>query len=109
MIVTVGLYLLPIAGHPPMANPNELVRIELGIAMAMWITVEIEEPARVYGLSEDVALRDGRVLADKAPGLSFAAIPLVWVSSFLLPMSADTGLPQYWPLRRRRNPRRSTR
>ena len=99
LVVTVGLYLLPIAGHPPATNPNELVRIELALAMAMWTTVELESPARVYGLSEDVARRDGRMLADKAPGLSIAAIPVVWFSSVLLPAIPDTALPQYWSLR----------
>jgi len=95
----VGLYLLPAAGHPPTTNPNELVRLELAVAMAMWTTVEIEDPARAYGLSEDVAVRNGRVLADKAPGLSLAAIPVVWVSRVVLPLIPDTDLPQYWPLR----------
>jgi len=95
----VCLYLLSAAGHPPTTNPNELVRLELAVAMAMWTTVDIEDPARVYGLSEDVALREGRVLADKAPGLSFAAIPVVWISRVLIPEISGTELPQYWPLR----------
>ena len=99
VIAVMGLYLLPLAGHPPATNPNELVRIELALAMAMWTTVDLESPARLYGMSEDVALRDGRVLADKAPGLSFAAIPVVWFSRVLLPVIPGTDLPQYWPLR----------
>jgi len=99
VIAVVGLYLLPLAGHPPATNPNELIRIELALAMAMWNTVELESPARLYGMSEDVALRDGRILADKAPGLSFAAIPVVWFSRVLLPVIPGTDLPEYWPLR----------
>ena len=50
-------------------------------------------------LSEDIALRQGRVLADKAPGLSLAAIPVVWISRVLLAEIPGTDLPQYWPLR----------
>ncbi len=97
--VVVGLYLLPAAGHPPTTNPNELVRLELAVAMAMWTTVDIEDPARTYGLSEDVAVRGDRVLADKAPGLSLAAIPVVWISRIVLPVIPGADLPQYWPLR----------
>lgn len=99
MVVVVGLYLLPVAGHPPATNPNELVRIELTLAMAMWSTIDIESPARTYGLSEDVSVRDGKLFADKAPGLSMAAVPLVWLSRVALPSIPGTDLPQYWPLR----------
>ncbi|HSN56221.1 MAG TPA: hypothetical protein VLT32_16255, partial [Candidatus Sulfomarinibacteraceae bacterium] len=66
--------LAPLAGAPPVANPNELVRVELAVALAVDGTVDLEAPALVYGLSEDVARHDGRVLADKAPGLSLMAV-----------------------------------
>jgi hypothetical protein len=52
----VGLYLLPAAGHPPTTNPNDLVHLELAVAMAMKSTVDIEDPARTYVLSEDVVV-----------------------------------------------------
>ena len=94
-----AVYVLPLAGRPPTTNPNELVRIELAVALAELGTVDIEQPARVYGLSEDVARRDGRLLADKAPGLSIAAVPVVWFATALLPAQDGTGLPSYWPLR----------
>jgi len=99
VIAVVGLYLLPLAGHPPATNPNELVRIELALAISTWATVDLDSPARVYGLSEDVARSDGRLRADKAPGLSLAAVPVVWLSGSLLPSIPDTDLPRYWPLR----------
>ena len=94
-----GFYLLPLAGHPPATNPNELVRIELTLAMATWATIDLDSPARVYGLSEDVARHTGRLRADKAPGLSLAAVPVVWLTGPLLPSIPGTDLPQYWPLR----------
>ncbi len=94
-----AVYLLPLAGRPPAINPNELVRVELAVAMAELGTVDIDRPARVYGLSEDVARRNGRLLADKAPGLSIAAVPIVWIATPLLPAQDGTGLPSYWPLR----------
>ncbi|MGD8440727.1 MAG: hypothetical protein PVG53_09335, partial [Holophagae bacterium] len=94
-----AVYLLPLAGRPPATNPNELVRVELAVAMAELGTVDIDRPARVYGLSEDVARRNGRLLADKAPGLSIAAVPIVWIATPLLPAQDGTALPSYWPLR----------
>lgn len=95
----IGLYLLPLAGLPQEKNPNELVRLELAVAMSQWSTVELDRPARVYGLSEDVARREGRILADKAPGLSFAAVPVVWMARLVLPSVPGNDLPSFWPLR----------
>lgn len=93
------LLVLPLAGTPPFTNPNELVRIELTTAMALWASVDLESPAHIYGLSEDVARHQGRILADKAPGLSMAAVPVVWAVRGLLPSGPGTDLPAYWPLR----------
>jgi hypothetical protein len=91
-------YLLPVTGHAPMANPNELVRVELAVALGVEGTVALDGVASVYGVSEDVAVRDGVMLADKAPGLSMAAAP---VASAVTRLAAEpaTGLPPYWPLR----------
>lgn len=98
--VVTGLYILPLAGAPPAANPNELVRIELALALAEWATVDLDPPAGIYGVSEDVARRDGRMLADKAPGLSLAAVPVVWLAAAgVVPAIPGTDLPRYWPLR----------
>jgi hypothetical protein len=97
--VTLILLVLPLAGSPPASNPNELVRIELAVAMALWATVDLENAAHVYGLSEDVARSQGRILADKAPGLSMAGAPVVGVAAGLLPSIPGTDLPAYWPLR----------
>lgn len=91
--------LAPLAGAPPVTNPNELVRVELAVALAVDGTVDLEGPALVYGLSEDVARHDGRVLADKAPGLSLMAVPVLWLAGGLLPTVPGTDLPSFWPLR----------
>jgi hypothetical protein len=93
------LYLVPIAGRPPSSNPNELARLELAVAIAEWGTVDLDRPARLWGLSEDVARRDGRILSDKAPGLSLAAVPVVWALRPALPARPGRALPDYWPLR----------
>ncbi len=99
VLAVLVLYLLPLAGQPLMTNPNELVRLELAVALAEAGTVDLEGPAHVYGLSEDVARQHGRILADKAPGLSLAAVPVVWLAAPLLPRAPGASLPAYWPLR----------
>mgnify|MGYP001137493144 CR=1 FL=1 len=40
-----------------------------------------DRPAEIYGVSEDIAVRDGRVLSDKAPGLAMTAVPIVWLAA----------------------------
>jgi len=70
LLAVVALYVLPLAGAPPATNPNELARIELGVAMATGTGPDIGLVAAVYGLSEDVARRGERIYSDKAPGLS---------------------------------------
>ena len=94
-----GLYLIPLAGHPPAVNPNELVRIELALALADGPTVDLAEQAKTYGLSEDVARHQGRILADKAPGLSMAAAPIVRLAEPVVPSIPGTKDPSYWALR----------
>ena len=55
--------------------------------------------AEVYGLSEDLAVREGRMLSDKAPGLALLAVPVVWIVAPFLPTTTDGELPAYWPVR----------
>ena len=97
--MVVALYVLPLAGSPPATNPNEVARIELAAALATGACLDIESAAVVYGLSEDVAHRDGRIYSDKAPGLSFLAAPITLLVDRLLPSVPGTDLPAYWPLR----------
>lgn len=99
LLVVVALYVLPLAGSPPATNPNEVARIELAAALATGACLDIESAAAVYGLSEDVARRDGRIYSDKAPGLSFLAAPMTLLVDRLLPSVPGTDLPAYWPLR----------
>ena len=99
LLVIVALYVLPLAGAPPATNPNEVARIELGVAMATGAGLDIGPATLVYGLSEDVARRSGRIYSDKAPGLSFLAAPVTLILGPLLPPVPDTSLPAFWPLR----------
>lgn len=99
LMVIIVLYVLPLAGAPPATNPNELARIELGVAMADGARLDIGPVALVYGLSEDIARRGVRIYSDKAPGLSILAAPVTLLLGPLLPPVPDTGLPAFWPLR----------
>ncbi len=99
LLVVVALYVLPLAGSPPATNPNEVARIELAAVLATGAGLDLESAAVIYGLSEDVARRDGRIYSDKAPGLSFLAAPITFLVDRLLPSVPATDLPAYWPLR----------
>jgi hypothetical protein len=98
LALVVAVYVLPLAGAPPTPNPNELVRVELAVALGVDGTVVLDSVARVYGVSEDVAVRGGVLLADKAPGVSMAAAPVAGTATRFFGEPA-TGLPPYWPLR----------
>ena len=97
--LVIALYVLPLAGSPPATNPNEVVRIELAASIAFWAGFDLGDAATVYGLSEDVSIRDGKVYSDKAPGLSIVSAPFVWIVNPILGRAPSSDLPAYWPLR----------
>ncbi len=99
MLLVIGLMILPLAGSPRAANPNEVVRIEFAATMAFNARFDLGDTVDTYGLSEDVSIREGRIYSDKAPGLSLAAVPLVWIVSPFLDQAPGSDLPAYWPLR----------
>jgi hypothetical protein len=94
-----ALYILPLAGSAIATNPNELGRIELAASLAFFARLDLREVVGIYGLSEDVSIRDGNIYSDKAPGLSVAAVPAVWIVGPALPRAEHPDLPAYWPLR----------
>jgi len=99
LLLVAILYVLPLAGSAFATNPNEVARIELSASIAFWARFDLGNVAEVYGLSEDVSTRDGKIYSDKAPGLSMIAAPVVWAVSPLLPRAPSSNLPAYWPLR----------
>ena len=99
LFLLIALYILPLAGAPPATNPNEVIRIELAASMAFLAQVDLGTAAAIYGLSEDVSVRDGEIYSDKAPGLSIVSAPVLWIVSPILPRSSSSGLPDFWPLR----------
>lgn len=56
-------------------NTNERVRIYLTMALVEEGSVVLDRQVRRYGLPLDRAEREGRIYCDKAPGLSFLAVP----------------------------------
>jgi len=99
LVLVATLYVLPLAGSALATNPNEVARIELSASIAFWARFDLGSAAEVYGLSEDVSIRDGKIYSDKAPGLSMVAAPVVWVVNPILPRAPSSDLPGYWPLR----------
>jgi hypothetical protein len=99
LVLVFGLIILPLAGSPPATNPNEVVRVELATTMAFNAHFDLDDTVDTYGLSEDVSTRGGRIYSDKAPGLSVAAAPLVWIVNPFLERAQNSSLPAYWPLR----------
>jgi hypothetical protein len=65
--------------HDRWPNPNETTRLYSAISMAEGRGLSINEQIDRYGVIWDRAERDGRLYSDKAPGLSFAAVPALAV------------------------------
>jgi hypothetical protein len=99
ILLVIALYTLPLADAPAVTNPNEVVRIELATSIAFWARFDLEDSAAIYGLSEDVSIRDGKLYSDKAPGLSMISVPFVWIVNPILGRAPSSDLPAYWPLR----------
>ena len=98
-LLVMAFYILPLAGAPPATNPNEVVRIELATSIALWARFDLADSAAVYGVSEDVSIRNGKLYSDKAPGLSMISAPFVWIVDPILGRAPSSDLPAYWPLR----------
>jgi hypothetical protein len=61
---------------PPFGNPNEISRLETVYAFVEQGTFSIDGAIPVLGNHEDKAVSGGRFYSNKAPGLTFAAIPV---------------------------------
>ncbi|HEV8118781.1 MAG TPA: hypothetical protein VGQ32_09670, partial [Thermoanaerobaculia bacterium] len=62
--------------YPPSATPNELSRIEAIYAAAETGRFSIDEAIARFGDHEDKSIANGHLYSNKAPGLTFAAIPV---------------------------------
>lgn len=61
---------------PGFANPNELSRVEAVYAFVEDGTFRIDRAVERFGSHDDMALSNGHFYSNKAPGLTFAAIPV---------------------------------
>ena len=61
---------------PPFANPNELSRLQAVYAFVEEGTFSIDGAIARFGSHEDRSLSGGHFYSNKAPGLTFAAIPV---------------------------------
>ncbi len=61
---------------PPFSNPNELSRWEAVVAVVDHGELAIDAVIPILGDHEDKAVSGGRTYSNKAPGLSFAAVPV---------------------------------
>ncbi len=61
---------------PRFRNPNEFSRYELVVSMAERGSVSIDAELKEFGDHEDKSVFGGHFYSNKAPGLSFAALPV---------------------------------
>lgn len=99
-VAVLACYTIPISGGDGLAmNPNELSRLLLVTAITEEGSLSVDQPAEVYGTSEDRAEREGKTYSDKAPGLSLLSAPFTAVLKAFLPREEGSAYPSYWPLR----------
>jgi hypothetical protein len=60
----------------PFFNPNEMSRWQIVVAFVETGSFALSDPVLALGDHEDKAISEGRVYSNKAPGLSFAAVPV---------------------------------
>jgi hypothetical protein len=70
---------------PPFSNPNELSRFQTVVAFVETGSFAIDGELATLGDHEDKAAAGGRLYSNKAPGLSFAAIPVYALLRIFLP------------------------
>jgi len=98
--IALTLYSYPLGTTPGAHNPNELSRLLLTTSLVHDRAIQVDAAMPVYGVSQDLSVREGRHYTDKAPGLSFLAAPLAWALRPILPAhEKDATFAAYWPLR----------
>ncbi|MEK6606240.1 MAG: hypothetical protein AABZ30_01135 [Myxococcota bacterium] len=86
--IVLGALSLPLH-YPPLLRPaNELSRLYLTQAIVDDGSLSTDGPTKRYGANDDFALHEGRHYSDKAPGVSFLAIP-IYAAARLLGLGPD--------------------
>lgn len=97
--IVLFIYTMIAGGTTHGRSPNEQSRVELAVALAQYGSVSIDPVLPVYGTPFDRSVRDQKNYSDKAPGLSFLGVPIVWIADLILPREGNTTSPSYWGLR----------
>ncbi len=74
---------------PPFGNPNEVSRLEAVYSYVEQGTFSIDGAVPVLGDHEDKAVSGGRFYSNKAPGLTFAVIPVYRFLRIFFPAPRD--------------------
>ena len=82
--------------HPAYPNPNEVIRLYLTRALVEEGTVRVDSMMKRFGDVEDKAAYQGHFYCDKAPGVSFAAIPAVAFGRLFGPLDMKTARHLSW-------------
>lgn len=85
--------------YPPFSNPNELSRFEAVVAFVETGSFAIDSQLATLGDHEDKASAGGRFYSNKAPGLTFAAIPVYRLLRLVLPPPESATSPIFILLR----------
>jgi hypothetical protein len=77
-LLVVAAYLYPFPYFQRLNNPNENVRIWMTRAIVEHGTLDITAVTRDWGFVDDKAAFDGHLYSSKAPGVSFAGVPVLY-------------------------------
>ena len=82
--------------HPGYPNPNEVVRLYLTRAIVDEGTFQIDGMIKKFGDVEDKSAFKGHFYCDKAPGVSFAAVPVLAVAKLFGDVDMKTARHLSW-------------
>jgi hypothetical protein len=83
LVLVASVYLLAFPYHPGLRSPNELCRLWQTRSLVEYGTLHINPALRDHGYVGDLSVKEGRYYPSKAPLLSFAAVPLYKVLSWV--------------------------
>ncbi|MCX7943972.1 MAG: hypothetical protein N2746_05625 [Deltaproteobacteria bacterium] len=66
--------------HKDWPNPNETVRLYLTLAISDRGDFNIDKEINQFGVIWDRAVYKNKIYSDKAPGISFAAVPVIYIN-----------------------------
>lgn len=85
LILLLSLFLITYFNHfhKDWPNPNETVRLYLALSIVERGEFNIDNEINKYGVIWDRAVYKNKTYSDKAPGVSFAAVPTLYISKII--------------------------